>query len=122
MKITRLLVVLAALLSLNAVGAGTASATTIDECQTQLVTLRDATQTSVTNQKSAVGLGAKLEDASAKLAAGKNANAVAKLVDFQTTLNTLATAPTPKVDPAVAQALSGDAQGVISCINEIGTA
>jgi len=125
MKITRLLVVLAALLSLNALGAGTASATTVDECQSQLVTLRAGTlaaQTSFTNQKSVEGLVAKLEDASAKLAAGKNADAVAKLVSFQTTLNTLATAPTPKVDPAVAQALSGDAQGVILCINEIGTA
>lgn len=125
MKITRLLVVLAALLSLNAVSAGTASATTVDECQSQLVTLRDATlaaQTSFTNQKSVEGLVAKLEDASAKLAAGKNADAVAKLVNFQTTLNTLATAPAPKVGPAVAQALSGDAQGVIVCINQIGTA
>jgi hypothetical protein len=125
MKITRLLVVLAALLSLNAVGAGAASATTVDECQGQLMTLRDntlAAPTSFTNQKEIRGLVAKVEDASAKLAAGKNTDAVAKLVDFQTTLNTLAAAPKPKVDPAVAQALSDDAQGVIVCINEIGTA
>jgi hypothetical protein len=52
------------------------------------------------------GLVAKLDAASAKLAAGKNTDAVAKLVDFQTTLNALATAPKPKVDPVVAQALS----------------
>jgi hypothetical protein len=44
------------------------------------------------------------------------------LVDFQSALNTLATAPKPKVDPAVAQALSDDAQGVSVCIDEIGTA
>ena len=125
MKITRLLVVLAALLSLNAVGAGAASATTVNECQGQLMTLHDntlAAQASFTNQKDIRGLVAKVVEASAKLAAGKNTDAVAKLVDFQTTLNALATAPKPKVDPAVAQGLSDDAQGVIVCINEIGTA
>ena len=68
------------------------------------------------------GLLAKLDAASAKLAAGKTTDAVGKLVDFQTTLNALATAPKPKVDPAVAQALSADARGVVVCINEIGTA
>jgi hypothetical protein len=125
MKITRLLAVLAALLSLTAVGAGAASATTVDECQGQLMTLRDntlAAQASFTSQRDVGGLVAKLDAASAKLAAGKNSDAVAKLVDFQTTLNTLAAAPKPKVDPAAAQALSAESQGVIVCINEIGTA
>ena len=125
MKIARLLAVLATLLSLNAVGAGVASATTVDECQGQLMTLRDDTlgaQTSFTSQKDVGGLLAKLDAASAKLAAGKTTDAVGKLVDFQTTLNALATAPKPKVDPAVAQALSAEAQGVVVCINEIGTA
>jgi hypothetical protein len=125
MRITCLLVVLAALLLLTAVGAGAASATTVDECQGQLMTLRYntlAAQASFTNQKDIDGLVAKVEAAAAKLAAGKNTDAVAKLVDFQTTLNTLGAAPKPKVDPAVAQALSADAQGVIVCINEIGTA
>ena len=78
---------LAALLSLTAVGAGAASATTVDECQGQLMTLRDntlAAQASFTNQKDVGGLLAKLDAASAKLAAGKNTDAVAKLVDFQT--------------------------------------
>jgi len=65
---------------------------------------------------------AKLDAASAKLAEGKNADAVQKLVDFQTTLNALATARQPKVDPAVAQSLIAEAQGVIDCINTIGTA
>jgi hypothetical protein len=126
MKITGLLAVLAALLSLNAAGAGAASATTVDECQGQLLTLRDdtlaAAQASFTSQKDVGGLVAKVDAASAKLAAGKNTDAVAKVVDFQTTLNALATAPKPKVDPAVAQALSAEAQGVVVCIDEIGTA
>jgi hypothetical protein len=125
MKITRLLAVLAALLSLTAVGGGAASATTVDGCQGQLMTLRDntlAAQAYFTNQKDLSSLVAKLDAASAKLAAGKTTDAVAKLVDFQTTLNALAVAPKPKVDPAVAQALSAEAQGVIVCINEFGTA
>ena len=124
MKITRLLAVLAALLSLSLAGAGAASATTVDECQGQLMTLRYdtlAAQASFTNQKEVGGLVAKVDVASAKLAAGKNIDAVAKLVDFQTALNTLAAAPKPKVDPAVAQALSAEAQDVIVCINELGT-
>jgi hypothetical protein len=125
MRITRLLAVLAALLSLNAVGAGAASATTVEECQGQLMTLRDdtlAAQASFTSEKDVAGLVAKVDAASAKLAAGKTTDAVGKLVDFQTTLDALATAPKPKVDPAVAQALSAEAQGVVVCINEIGTA
>jgi hypothetical protein len=44
------------------------------------------------------------------------------VVDCQTTLNALDPAPKPKVDPAVAQALSAEALGVVVCINEIGTA
>jgi hypothetical protein len=125
MKITRLLAVLAALLSLTAVGAGAASATTVDGCQGELKTLRDntlAVQPYITNQKDLDGLLAKLDAASTKLAAGKTTDAVAKLVDFQITLDALAVAPKPKVDPALAQALSAEAQGVIVCINELGTA
>jgi hypothetical protein len=125
MKITRLLAVLAALLSLNAVGAGAASATTVDECQGQLMTLRYdtlAAQTSFTSQKDVGGLVAKVNAASEKLAAGKNTDAVVKLIDFQTTLNALATAPKPKADPAVAQALIAEAEGVVVCINALGTA
>jgi hypothetical protein len=46
---------------------------------------------------------------------------VQKLVDFQTQLNALATAAKPKLDPATAEALSAEAQGVIDCINLIGS-
>jgi hypothetical protein len=125
MKLTRLLVVLAALISLHAVAAGTASASTVDDCRAQLATLRAdtvAAQSSFLNQKDFNGLVAKLDAAATKLGEGKNADAVQKLIDFQTTLNALATAPKPKVDPAVAQQLSAEAQGVIGCINAIGTA
>jgi hypothetical protein len=88
------------------------------------MTLREdtlAAQASFTSQNDVGGPVAKVDAASAKLAVGKNTDAVAKLVDFQTTLNALATAPKPEVDPAVARALSAEAQGVVVCINEIGT-
>ncbi|HEX5897727.1 MAG TPA: hypothetical protein VFY47_15470 [Thermoleophilaceae bacterium] len=125
MKLTRLIVVLAALLSLQVVAAGAASASTAGDCQAQLTTLRGNTvdaQTSFTSQKDFNGLVAKLDAATTKLAAGKNADAVAKLSDFQTTLTLLATAPKPKfVNLGVAEALSTEAQGVINCVNAIGT-
>jgi hypothetical protein len=121
----RLTVALAALLAFAAVGVTPASASTVEECQANLATLRADTVAagpSFTNAKDVNGLVAKLDAASAKLAAGKNADAVEKLVDFQTALNALATAAKPKVDPTVAGTLSGEAQGVIDCINAIGTA
>ena len=125
MKLVRLLVaVLAASLAFVGLAVGTASATTVEDCQAQLATLRAdtvAAQSSFTNEKSVTGEVAKLDDASAKLAEGKNADAVQKLVDFQSTLTSLATAAKPKVDPTTAQTLDAEAQAVIDCINAIGT-
>jgi hypothetical protein len=46
---------------------------------------------------------------------------VQKLGDFQATLNALATASKPKVATSTAQTLDAEAQGVIDCINAIGT-
>ena len=96
----------------------------MDDCQSQLATLRSeavAAQTSFTNEQSFTSEIAKLDDAATKLTEEKNVDAVQKLVDFQTTLNSLATATTPKVDAGTAQTLSGEAQRVIDCINAIGT-
>ena len=124
MKLARLLVVLAALLSLQAVVAGAAAASTVGECQSRLDTLQAdtvAAQSSFTNAKDFNSSVIRLEEARTKLTAGKNADAVAKLTGFQTTVNTLASAPKPKLTPAAAQSLSAGAQGVIDCINAIGT-
>jgi anionic cell wall polymer biosynthesis LytR-Cps2A-Psr (LCP) family protein len=124
-KLIRLLTVLAASLAFSAVAVGSASASTVEECQDKLSILRAntvAAETSFDNPKSFNNLVEKLDAAAAKLAEGKNADAVQKLVDFQTTLNALATAPKPKVDPAVARSLIAEAQGVIECINMIGSA
>jgi len=126
MKPVRLLVaVFVAALAFVGLGVSTAgAATTVEQCQSELATLRAdtvAAQSSFTNQKDFNGAIGKLDAASTKLAQGKNADAVQKLVDFQTLLNALATAPKTKLDPANAQALSTEAQGVIDCINSIGS-
>ena len=123
MKLTHSFIVAAAVLSLGAIAAGPASATTAEQCQGQLASLRadtQAAQGSFANQRDVTGLVAKVDAAAAKLAAGKNGDAVGKLTDFQATLNALAGAPKPKVDPGVAQALGSEAQGAIDCINAIG--
>jgi FIMAH domain-containing protein len=123
-KLARLFAVLVATLSMSAALAGSASATTVEKCQAELADLQTATEAagpSFTNQKDVNGLLGKLDAASTKLVQGKNVDAVQKLVEFQTTLNALATAPKPKIDPTVAQALSTDAQTVIDCIDAIGT-
>jgi FIMAH domain len=121
MTFVRLLVaMLAAALVVGGVAVETASAQTADDCQAQLAQLRAdtiAASSSFTNEKSVTSLVGKLDAASAKLAQGKNADAVQKLVDFQTTLNALAAAG--KVDATTAQTLNAEAQGVIDCINSI---
>ena len=126
MKPVRLLVaVLVAALAFVGLAVGTASATTtVEQCQSELATLRSdtvAAQSSFTNQKDFNGAIGKLDAASTKLTAGKNADAVQKLGDFQSALNSLAIAAKPKVDPGTALSLSNEAQGVINCINSIGS-
>jgi len=124
MKPVRLLIAaLVATLAFVGLAVGTASATTAEDCQSQLATLRAdtvAAESSFTNEVDFTSEVAKLDEASAKLVEEKNADSVQKLVDFQSTLNLLATATKPKVDPATAQTPSGEAQGVIDCINAIG--
>jgi len=126
MKPVRLLVAaVAATLAFVGLAVTTAGATTAQDCQSQLATLRSdtvAAQTSFTNQKDFTNEVAKLDAASTKLTQGKNADAVGKLVDFRSTLSSLATASKPKVAAGTSQSLTGEAQGVIDCINAIGTA
>ena len=133
MTMTRLIVVLAGLLSLTGVLAGPASATTVEDCQAQLGALRAAVEVEpsfVNPVKDRTGLLGKLDAAAAKLAEGKNADAIQKLTNFQDTLRALADQPKPKIDPVAAQRLAGrgdpatlqpGAQDVIDCINKIGT-
>jgi len=127
MRLVRLFAALVAALTFGGLAvAGTASAATaVEDCQAQLATLSAdtlAAETSFTNAKSVTSLTAKVDAASVKLAEGKNADAVQKLVDFQTTLNSLAIAAKPKVEASTAQSLTAETQGVIDCINSIGAA
>ena len=124
MKLVRLLVAaLVAALAFVGLAVSTAGATTAQDCQSQLATLRAdtvAAETSFTNAVDFTNEVAKLDDAAVKLTEEKNADAVLKLGDFQSTLTLLSTAAKPKVDPATAQILIAEAQGVIDCINAIG--
>lgn len=98
-----------------------AQAQTVSECQalidqtradlagTQSISGKDPVQTKA-------GLDAKLVAASAKLAEGKFEDAILKLVDFRTSVETLAAAPKPKISQQDAQLLIADANNAIACI------
>ncbi len=111
-----------ALLALTAALAvpGTASATTIEDCQSQISALRTDTAavTTFANAKDQAGLLAKLDAASAALAAGKNAGAVNKLTDVRTKVQTLGA--TGKLAAEDAARLDAAAAAAIGCIESIG--
>jgi hypothetical protein len=107
MNLTRLVVIFAWLLFLNGVLVGNASATTVPDCRMLIAQMRNDTvdaQRSSAQTKDQSGSLAKLDDISATLAEGKNADAIQKLTDF------------------VAQGHpSMGVPDVIGCINAIGT-
>ena len=124
MKFLRAFVVALLLGPVTWLAPGPATASTTADCQTLLTTLRgDAVdaQGAFTNTRDGEMLLAKLQDADDKLVEFKNADAVAKLVDYQDRLQLLAGTPKPKVDTNVAADLSAGAQGVFDCIRAIGT-
>jgi hypothetical protein len=107
MNLTRLVVIFVGLLFLNGVLAGTASATTVVECRMLIAHLRNGTveaQRQSAQTKDQSGSLAKLDDISALLAEGKNADAIQKLTDF-----------VAQGHPSIG------VQDVIGCINAIGT-
>ena len=107
MNLTRLIAMFAALLFLNGILAGTASATTVVECRTLIAQLRNATvqaQRQSAQIKDQSGSVAMLDDISAMLAEGKNADAIQKLSDF-----------VAQGHPSIG------VQDVISCIHAIGS-
>lgn len=96
-------------------------AQTVSECQA----LIDQTRADLAGVQSIGGkdpiqtkanLDAKLVDASTKLAEGKYEAAIAKLVDFRTSVENLAAAPKPKISQVDAQLLIADANNAIACI------
>jgi len=119
----RLLAVLAVVLAAGVAGVSNASATTTSECQAQLAQLRSdtvAAESSFRNTKDFTGSVGKVDAVSRELAKGKYVDTVTKLRDFQKLLAQLSSGD--KLDPTTAEALSAEAQGVIDCVNAIGTA
>ena len=102
----------------------TAHAQTVSECQG----LINQTRADLAGIQSIGGkdpvqtradLDAKLVAASSKLDEGKFLDAIAKLVDFRTSVENLAAAPKPKISQADAQLLITDANNAIACIQSL---
>jgi len=107
-----------ALLAALVVPGGIASASTTAECTDQIGELRAAVATaSFVNAKDATTSDAKLQAAEEKLAVGKNADAIAKVVDFRTRIERLAVAG--KLGGDDAATLTAGADGVIACIEAV---
>jgi hypothetical protein len=106
-KLTRLVMIVVGLLFLNGALGGTASATTVEQCRMQLGRLRAATasaQQDVAHTPFGVANLAMLDNAARMLDEGNNADAIQTLTDW------------------VAQGHArGGVQGIIDCINAIGT-
>jgi hypothetical protein len=117
---TRLTITLLGALALIAF-PGAASAATTDDCQAQITTLRTDTAnvTTFVNAKDQTGLLGKLDNASSALAAAKNGDAIRKLTDFRTKVQTLA--PAGKLGADDAAQLDAEAAAAVSCIESIGT-
>ena len=113
---------LIAILTLVAVVAfpAAASATTVEDCQSQIAALRSetATVTTFTNAKDQVQLLGKLDNTSAALKVGKNADAAGKLADFRVKVQALGTAGKLSADDA--GNLDAGAAAAINCIESIG--
>jgi hypothetical protein len=122
MKLIRVVVVLAGLLFLNGVLAGTSSATMSPvECQASFLDLQHDTyvsRSSFTSQTDFTASYAKLFVVWPRLTgAVAPPDTLQILADFQTDLNALAAASPPKLDPVIAQRLVAGAQDVIDCVN-----
>jgi hypothetical protein len=102
--------------------AATAQAQSIDECQTDIATLRQQTveATSFTNPKDQAGLVGKLDSASRKLSEGKTTDALANLTSFRDRVGILAAQG--KLGQAEADMLIAGANDAISCVQGSTTA
>jgi hypothetical protein len=107
---------------MNAVLAGTALATPIVACQSDWNVLYGslvAAKSSFTNHEDYVGGLEKLYSVWPRLSDVTHPFVEEDLTDFQARVNALATAPQAKLDPAVAQRLTAEAQDVIDCANTL---
>ena len=92
-------------------------------CQVKVNDLKLATQNATfigqNAEKNQAGLLTKLDNASAKLAEGKNADAIQKLTNFRDTVATLNTQG--KINPDDANTLISGADDAIACITALET-
>jgi hypothetical protein len=99
------------------------AATTVDECQAKIAALKLQTHSATffgqNAEKNRTGLLTKLDDASAKLAEGKNADAIQKLTNFRDTVATLNTQS--KINADDANTLISGANDSIDCIAALDT-
>ena len=100
------------------VNASPAQAETVTDCQTKINVLMGQTEDATFLGKNAAqteeGLLLKLDNASAKLAEGKNADAIQKLANFRDTVAALNTQG--KINPDDANTLISGANDAIACI------
>ena len=105
------------------VSASPAQAETTGECQTEIAEVRGQTENATFHGKNAAqteeGLLLKLDNASAKLAEGKNADAIQKLANFRDTVAALNTQG--KINPDDANTLTIGANDAIACITALET-
>ena len=97
--------------------------TTTAECQTKIANLKVATQNATfigqNAEKNRTGLIGKLDQASRKLAEGKNQDAIQKLTDFRTAVESLLAGG--KISDEDAATLIAGANDAIACIQELDT-
>ncbi len=117
---TRSLITLLAVLVAAVALPSSAAAATTDDCQAQISALRadTAAVTTFANAKDQTAALGKLDNASAALAAGKNAGAVQKLTDFRTKVQAVGSAG--KLAAEDAARLDAEAAAAIGCIESIG--
>ena len=103
--------------------ASPAQADPVSDCQDKIEVLGGQTQSATfighNAEKNRTGLVAKLDNASVKLAEGKNADAIQKLTNFRDTVAALNTQG--KIAPADAQTLVSGADDAIACIAALDT-
>ena len=108
------------------VAAPLAQATTVDEVQAMITSLKTKTTSVLITGKSAekdrAGLLAKLDEASLKVNQAKFCDAIAKLNDFKLRVNALIAAGKINQDPAAGTTgteLLSDADAIIAALNEL---
>jgi hypothetical protein len=106
--------------------ASPAQAETVTDCQAKIDVLRGQTENATTflGKNAAddeAGLLLKLDNASAKLTEGKNADAIQKLTNFRDTVAGLNTQGKIKIDPDDANILISGANDAIACITALDT-